>query len=33
MGEGFTTLDTRREEHVTPTGGAQSFVWLLAERT
>jgi SAM-dependent methyltransferase len=33
MGEGFTTLDTRREEHVTPTGGTQSFVWLLAERT
>ncbi len=32
MGEGFRVLDTRREEHVTPTGGTQSFNWLLAER-
>ena len=33
MGEGFTVLDTRREQHVTPTGGTQSFLWLLAQRT
>ena len=33
MGDGFTVLDTRREQHVTPTGGTQSFVWLLAQRT
>ncbi len=33
MGEGFTVLDTRREQHVTPTGGTQSFGWLLAQRT
>ena len=33
MGEGFTVLDTRREEHVTPTGGTQIFNWLLAQRT
>lgn len=32
MGEGFSVLETRREEHTTPTGGTQSFVWLLAER-
>ena len=33
MGEGFTVLGTRREEHVTPAGGTQSFTWLLAQRT
>ena len=33
MGDGFTVLDTRREQHVTPTGGTQSFLWLLAQRT
>jgi SAM-dependent methyltransferase len=33
MGEGFTVLGARREEHVTPTGGTQNFNWLLAERT
>ena len=33
MGEGFTTLRSEREVHVTPTGGTQSFIWLLAERT
>lgn len=33
MGEGFTVLRTQREEHVTPTGGTQSFIWLVAERT
>lgn len=32
MGEGFTVLDTRREQHTTPTGGSQSFLWLLAQR-
>jgi hypothetical protein len=33
MGEGFAVLESRREEHVTPTGGTQSFTWLLAQRT
>lgn len=33
MGDGFTVLETLREQHTTPTGGAQSFVWILAERT
>jgi hypothetical protein len=32
MGEDFTPLETVREEHVTPTGGTQSFVWVLAQR-
>lgn len=32
MGEGFEILDTVREEHVTPTGGVQSFTWVLARR-
>ena len=32
MGEGFAVRETLREEHTTPTGGTQSFVWLLAER-
>lgn len=32
MGEGFRIDETMREEHVTPTGGTQSFVWVLAER-
>lgn len=33
MGEGFEVLETLREEHVTPAGGTQSFVWILARRT
>ena len=33
MGEGFVVRETVREEHVTPSGGTQSFVWLLAQRT
>jgi SAM-dependent methyltransferase len=33
MGVGFSVVDSRREQHATPTGGAQSFLWLLAERT
>lgn len=33
MGEGFSILDQRREEHLTPTGNKQSFVWTLALRT
>lgn len=32
MGEGFATLRSEREAHMTPTGGTQSFIWLLAER-
>lgn len=33
MGDGFTMLDTVRQEHGTPAGGTQSFVWVLAERS
>lgn len=33
MGEGFEVLETLREEHTTPSGGTQSFQWLLAQRT
>lgn len=33
MGEGFTVRETLREQHTTPTGGTQSFVWVLADRT
>lgn len=32
MGDGFTVQQSHREEHVTPSGGTQSFVWLVAER-
>ena len=32
MGERFTVLRSRREQHVTPSGGTQSFVWVLAQR-
>lgn len=32
MGEGFAVLETLREEHATPSGGSQSFVWVLAQR-
>jgi 2-polyprenyl-3-methyl-5-hydroxy-6-metoxy-1,4-benzoquinol methylase len=32
MGDGFTVLATRREQHGTPAGGTQSFLWLLAQR-
>jgi SAM-dependent methyltransferase len=33
MGAGFSVLDARNEQHTTPAGGAQSFVWVLAQRT
>lgn len=33
MGEGFTVTHTERQTHVTPTGGEQQFIWLVAERT
>lgn len=33
MGEGFTVLRTLREQHVTPSGGGQAFLWLIAQRT
>jgi SAM-dependent methyltransferase len=32
MGAGFTVIETRREQHVTPSGGTQSFQWTLAQR-
>jgi SAM-dependent methyltransferase len=32
MGERFSVVEVRREEHVTPTGAIQPFVWLLARR-
>lgn len=32
MGAGFSVLESRTEQHVTPTGGSQSFQWVLAER-
>lgn len=32
MGERFTVLESRSEQHTTPTGGTQSFVWVLARR-
>ena len=32
MGEGFIIIETLREQHPTPTGGEQSFLWLLAQR-
>jgi trans-aconitate methyltransferase len=28
-----TFLDSAREQHVTPTGGSQSFQWVLAQRS
>ena len=33
MGAGFAVVESRREQHVTPTGGEQSFLWILAQRT
>ena len=30
--ERLWVVSTRREEHATPTGGTQSFVWTLAQR-
>lgn len=32
MGTGFETIETLREQHSTPTGGTQSFQWILARR-
>lgn len=32
LGDGFIVTTTRREQHPTPTGGHQSFLWLVAER-
>ena len=32
MGPGFRVVGSRLEEHVTPTGATQSFVWLVTER-
>ena len=32
MGEGFEVLETLREQHATPSGGTQSFQWVLAKR-
>ena len=33
MGEGFEVLETMRHTHVTPSGGEQKFVWIIAART
>jgi len=33
MGAGFTVTHSEREIHVTPTGGEQRFIWLVAKRT
>ena len=33
MGEGFEVLETMRHTHVTPSGGEQKFVWIIASRT
>ena len=33
MGEGFALVEDRREQHTTPAGDTQSFVWILARRT
>lgn len=33
MGDGIAVVETRREQHVTPSGGTQNFVWVLAQRT
>jgi hypothetical protein len=32
MGAGFNVVETRSEQHVTPSGGTQSFQWTLAQR-
>lgn len=32
MGAGFEVIETLREEHVTPSGGTQSFQWVLSQR-
>lgn len=32
IGDSFTVLDTRREEHTTPSGTIQPFTWLSARR-
>ncbi len=33
MGDGFTVAHSERQTHVTPSGGEQKFIWLVAERT
>lgn len=33
MGEGFALVTSEREIHRTPTGGEQSFTWVVARRT
>lgn len=33
MGSGFTVVASERESHVTPNGGEQLFIWLVATRT
>jgi len=32
MGEGFTAVASRVEEHLTPAGAVQTFQWVVAER-
>lgn len=33
LGDGFSTVATRREEHTTPSGVVQPFTWLAARRS
>jgi hypothetical protein len=33
MGAGFTLTHSERDVHVTPTGGEQRFIWIVAQRT
>jgi SAM-dependent methyltransferase len=33
MGDGFVVLESMPEQHVTPTGGTQSFQWTVAQRS
>ena len=33
MGDGFDSVTSEREVHVTPSGGEQQFTWLVARRT
>lgn len=33
MGDGFAVTHSERQIHITPTGGEQKFIWIVAERT
>jgi hypothetical protein len=32
MGAEFDVLATQRQEHITPSGGTQQFIWVVAVR-